>query len=351
MTDLVLGVTDPSGVAHARREVTRLTAALDWSETASSTLGLAVTEAATNLLKHAGGGTMLARRIAAAPPGAGTWMPAASSPPPRAPIGIEVLVLDRGPGMASVAQSLRDGHSTAGSPGLGLGAIDRLATHFELWSQPGRGTLLRFEAWPGTPPPAGAIDLGVVSVAKPGQTVCGDGWAEHPTREGNVVMVVDGLGHGPEAATAARAARTALAARPALAPADQMGELHAALRPTRGAAVALAALAPGRETGAYCGVGNIAGVVRANGRNRSLVSHNGTLGHRVHKMQTFDFPFPRDALLVLHSDGIATSWRLDDYPGIEARHPALVAAALYRDHCRGADDATVLVARNRRRST
>jgi anti-sigma regulatory factor (Ser/Thr protein kinase) len=344
MTDVVIELGDRSGVAHARREVVALTGALDWSETAAGTLGLAVTEAATNLVKHAGGGAILARRIAGErpPADAGTGRLAGSA------IGVEVVALDRGPGIANLARSLADGHSTAGTPGLGLGSLARLGRGFDIWSQPGRGTVLRFEVWPAAPAaPAPALEVGVVCVARPGESACGDGWAVHATRGAHVLMVVDGLGHGPEAATAARAARQALAAQPDRALAAQMEHLHGALRATRGAAASLAELHLLRETGSFCGVGNVAGVTRVAGRTRGLASHNGTLGHQVRKVQPFDFPFPRDALLVMHSDGIATSWRLDDYPGIEARHPALIAAVLYRDHRRGLDDATVLVARNR----
>ncbi len=50
-------------------------------------------------------------------------------------------------------------------------------------------------------------------------------------------------------------------------------------------------------------------------------------------------------VVILHSDGIGTSWSLDRYPGLAARHPALIAAILYRDGTRGRDDATVLVLR------
>jgi len=85
--------------------------------------------------------------------------------------------------------------------------------------------------------------------------------------------------------------------------------------------------------------------VRSDGRTRNLVSHNGILGHQVRKTQEFAFPFPRGSLLVMHSDGIGTHWDLGNYAGLEHRHPALVAAVLYRDHSRGTDDATILVAR------
>jgi hypothetical protein len=95
----------------------------------------------------------------------------------------------------------------------------------------------------------------------------------------------------------------------------------------------------------FCGVGNIAASIRVNGDARSLVSHNGILGHQVRKMQEFQYPFPAGAILVAHSDGLATRWDLESYPGLENRHPTLLAATLYRDYLRGRDDVTVVALR------
>jgi hypothetical protein len=65
------------------------------------------------------------------------------------------------------------------------------------------------------------------------------------------------------------------------------------------------------------------------------------------KVQEFAFPWPRGALLVMHSDGLGTQWDLGTYPGLTSRHPALIAAVLYRDYDRARDDVSVVVIRNR----
>ena len=62
-------------------------------------------------------------------------------------------------------------------------------------------------------------------------------------------------------------------------------------------------------------------------------------------IQVFTAPWPAGALVLLHSDGLASHWTLDRYPGLSARYPTLVAGVLYRDHRRGRDDTTVVVAR------
>src|SRR5678815_3815137 len=125
-----------------------------------------------------------------------------------------------------------------------------------------------------------------------------------------------------------------------------MDAVHNALRPTRGAAAAVALLKPESELCSFCGIGNISASIRRGEEMRSMVSQNGTLGHQVRKIQEFQYPFPRGSLLIMHSDGITTHWNLASYPGIELRHPAFVSAALYRDHNRGRDDLTVLALRN-----
>ena len=122
---------------------------------------------------------------------------------------------------------------------------------------------------------------------------------------------------------------------------------HAALARTRGAAVAVAKLVASGDRGSFAGVGNIVSRVEASATNRHLVSYNGTVGHALRKVQEFAFPWPRGALLILHSDGLGTQWDLDAYPGLAARHPALVAGVLYRDYDRGRDDVSVVVLRNR----
>ena len=77
--------------------------------------------------------------------------------------------------------------------------------------------------------------------------------------------------------------------------------------------------------------------------SRSLVSMNGTPGHRIGTLQEFIYPLPPGALLLMHSDGLSTRSAMSDYPGLASRDPSLIAGVLYRDFSRKRDDATVLV--------
>jgi anti-sigma regulatory factor (Ser/Thr protein kinase) len=330
MTEVAVAVAEASGVAEARRRALSLAERRGLDEPVAGRLALVVTEAATNLVKHAGGGEVLLRSLSA-----------------NGTVGIEVLAIDRGPGLANPAAALRDGHSTAGTPGTGLGAIARLATAFDIHSVPGAGTVVVAQLWARAPgrPTAGTLEVAAVTAAHPGEALCGDAWAMAARPGGGVLLVADGLGHGPDAHAAAReAVRLFLQSRRA-APAELLEEVHAGLRPTRGAAVAIAEIDPGRAVVRYAGIGNIAGSILWRGGTRSLVSHNGIAGHEARRITEFSYPFPGGALLVLHSDGLASRWTLDPYPGLGERHPALVAGVLYRDFKRGRDDVAVVAAR------
>jgi hypothetical protein len=193
-----------------------------------------------------------------------------------------------------------------------------------------------------------AIDVGVVCVPVRGETVCGDAWAvlRHPER--TVIVVVDGLGHGPEAAQASSEAVRVAREHSHAAPADLVQRAHLALRATRGAAMAVAAIHHGSGTLTFAGVGNISAAVHSPAGTRSLMSHNGTVGHVMRTVQELTYEWPADACLIAHSDGINTRWRLDQYPGLLWHHPALVSGVIWRDAARGRDDACVVVVRERR---
>jgi anti-sigma regulatory factor (Ser/Thr protein kinase) len=326
-----VALEEASGVAQARRAVARLAALAGLDETTTGKAALAVTEAGTNIVKHARTGWIVARLLQHG-----------------SAFGIEILGIDKGPGIVNVQASMRDGHSTAGTLGGGLGALQRISTVFDLWTRPSAGTVVRMEIWKTAPAADQPLTLGSVCVEKAGEPICGDAWCVAQGRGNVAVFVVDGLGHGPDAAEAARAAIETVQGNVERSAGDIMDAVHRSLRPTRGAAAALALLQPESELCTFCGIGNVSVSIRDTAGSRSLVSHNGTLGHQIRKLQEFTYPFRADALLVMHTDGVGTRWDLGGYPGIDMRHPAVAAALLYRDFSRGRDDATVLALRNRR---
>jgi hypothetical protein len=161
-----------------------------------------------------------------------------------------------------------------------------------------------------------------------------------------MLIVADGLGHGPDAARASGAAVALVRPDATFAPAAMLTLAHGALQGTRGAAVAVASTGPAATDGVrFAGVGNVSAVLARSQDSRSLMSHNGTVGLQTRKIQELGYPWPPEAVLVMHSDGLHTQWRLDQYPGLAQRDAALIAGVLYRDFARGRDDVSVVVQR------
>lgn len=363
-------VQDSSHIAQVRRDILAIAQRIGFDKAEQGRVALVVTELATNLLKHGGGGTLLVE-----------------NQPDSADLVLDCVAVDKGPGMHDIDACLGDGYSTAGSPGSGLGAVLRQADLLDIYSQPQSGTVLFARLRPGQPAglraegrnastgrllSRGRIaddaiggeseNWGGICVAKPGEDVCGDNWQVKRRDDGLIAVVVDGLGHGLLAAEAANAALAIFDRQYLHRPAEIIEAMHAGLRHTRGAAIAVAHLDRAAQAVHFAGIGNIAaslvtgitGVTGAAGpagphRLQRLVSHNGTVGHVMRRLQEIDYSFGAapdrsGAMLILHSDGIGSSWSLDAYPGLADHHPMTIAATLYRDFQRGRDDATVLVA-------
>jgi anti-sigma regulatory factor (Ser/Thr protein kinase) len=325
---IALAVQDQSQIAEARRGATDMAIRQGFGEIDSGRVALVATELATNLLKHGNGGEVLV----------GAFGEGQDS-------GIELIALDKGPGIPNIAASLADGFSTAGTAGKGLGAVVRQSHFVDIASWPGAGAAVLARLRPGQPQAStDGGTVGAVSVPKPGEDVCGDSWGISVAGGATTMLVADGLGHGPDAAEAAVEAvrlfhRFCGHRAPTL-----LDYIHGGLRATRGAAVSIARIDPAAAKVTFAGVGNVAGAIASGGELKRMVSMPGTAGHNARKIQAFDYPFT-SGLVILHSDGIASSWTFDRYPNLAARHPTLIAAVLYRDLTRHRDDATVLVAK------
>ncbi len=245
--------------------------------------------------------------------------------------GLELLALDEQAGLVN----------------SGLAQLD--IAH-ECYSVPNHGTALLTRFW-AQPQPGDArstnYEVGAVGVPAPGESICGDSWCIERTVDRALIVLADGLGHGPAAHEAAHEAATIALAYSDFRPGDLMSRIHEGLRRTRGAAVAVVEVSRANRTVICCGVGNIAGMIVTPTEARGLVSLHGTAGVGKVRIKEFTYPFAPGALLVLQSDGLKTAWNLTQYPGLTNRSPPIIAAVLYRDFVRGPDDATVIVLRER----
>jgi serine/threonine-protein kinase RsbT len=128
-------VSDESDVAIARQRTREVAARQGLSGAATEALTTAVSEIARNIVVHAGAGEI--------------WIAAVVEPDRR---GVVVTALDTGPGIADLAEAMRDGFSSTGSLGFGLPGARRLVGEFEIESTVDRGTRVTLRSWASQDP-------------------------------------------------------------------------------------------------------------------------------------------------------------------------------------------------------
>ncbi len=299
---------------------------IGFDEDRCSDIGIATTEAATNIFRHARSGELL---VCPFSQDTSSW--------------IDLFALDSGPGIAEISRAMEDGFSTKGTAGEGLGAISRLSDESAVYSAPEKGTVCwaRFSNGPAIPEMA----AGIINVPVQGESLCGDGFLIVPGAARSVYMVVDGLGHGPGAAEAADEAIDTVKRYSSEPLAEIMSRSHDALKKTRGAALSAAVVDHERQELSYIGIGNVSAALITGTASKTLTAQNGTVGLAFPRSpQEYTYPVERNTLLLLFSDGLNSKVGLSAYPGLQNRDPALIAAILCRDFSRKRDDVTVLCA-------
>jgi len=235
-----------SDVGAVRRRFAALAATAGLDEARTGDAALIATELATNVIKHAGSGGALLGCVAG----------------PGGAVGVSIVAWDRGPGM-NVEACVRDGMSTAGTAGAGLGAVSRLATRWDAFSQrgqpgqPGRGTVISATVFARGKQARTAFEAAGVSVPYPGMSVCGDGWRMDESGTRATLITCDGLGHGEGAAAAARAVLAAFSQRTADTPAAILEHADRAARATRGAAATVVRIDLAAREATVAGIGNV----------------------------------------------------------------------------------------------
>lgn len=331
--ETTVAVREASQVAEVRRVAAELARAEGMNEAESGRLALVATETATNLVKYGkAGAETLTRHVEGSQH------------------GVQLVAVDSGPGFADFAAASRDGHSTAGSLGIGLGAIMRSSTFVDVYGVPGQGTAMVARVAQGAPrkPVAAAPQFEVASRSTPkqGELECGDAWRVRDFGQRQLICIVDGLGHGPQAAVAsARAISVFEAARADDTPAAIIMRAHEALKDTRGVVMAILALDREAGTADYCGIDNIATAIHLGNDTRHLLSIEGSVGYRVRPTRPQQVGWEPTAVAILHTDGLSGRWGPARYPGLLARHPSLIASVLFRDLASDTDDAIIVVAR------
>jgi anti-sigma regulatory factor (Ser/Thr protein kinase) len=326
----VTPVNESSHVGQVRRGVQALALRMCASEDVCARAALVATELSTNLLKHSTTGGQILYRAVGEEVGIFT--------------SIEILSIDKGRGIPNISKAFTDGFSTAGSPGNGLGAIQRMSDSMEIFSADKRGTVISTQVRPRISstklaPPR----VRTICVPLEGYDISGD-YVVVVSKGGKLhIMLADGLGHGTEAAEASHRAAAVFRKNVTCELPEMMRQIHEALNLTRGAAVALASYDPAARWLKYVAVGNIDSRICTGTEARGCGCLNGTAGLRMPTLVEFEYSVPAGAAFVMHSDGLSSRWTFKDYPGLSLQTPGVIAGLLFRDFARKRDDATVLV--------
>ena len=327
-------IEERSMVSYVKREIHLEVSRAGFSPHRVAQIDLIVSEITSNLIKHSQGGEILYRTM---------------TDVDDQPIW-EVIALDKGPGMTDTNRMMKDGFSSTGTLGQGLGAIQRLSDFSQVYSIPGWGTIVYSVVGKKDFTPKKRVDLDVdmrtLCVSKPREQVCGDGYRIKRTPSEVRIFLGDGLGHGIEAKAAVDAAGDFFLTCDETSPVEIIRQMHEKVRRTRGLVASIAILNKANLTWTMCGVGNIAVRVYTGLEFKNYISFNGTVGLNIPKsLKDSTFDAEKNQCVIMSSDGVRSRWSINQYPSILKYDNSILAAAIYRDNFRGNDDASVLVAK------
>lgn len=307
---------------------------IGFEDVAAEEIALVVRELALNILHHGGEGTLTLRFSVVGDRS-----------------GLEVEAVNPGAPIAEVEEAFRDGYSTRGSFGYGLGTVNRLMHRVSVESPwvDGSGTRVVATRWLYRPsrPAAAFLDAGVASRAHPDAHDNGDAVLITSWEDRSLVGVIDGLGHGNPAMRASRAARQYVL-RHAREPLREIFRgVDRVCRGTRGVVMALVRFDWADQTATVGNVGNVEVRVFGHDERLGFQVRRGFLGRSAPKPPVRTSPWPMAATMVMHTDGVRSSRLRDAYRELEHLETRPLASGLLQRLALGRDDATVAVLRRR----
>jgi len=332
-------------VSKARREAVKIASLLGFTEIEIGEISIIVSELAENLVSHnAVEGKII---ISAVNENKRT--------------GIQIISEDKGPGITNVQKAVNDGFSEKSTLGIGLGAVKRLSDEFDINSKikrsknaiyensrENKGTIILSRKWLSEGNAVETEDytkfrFGVMSRPKSGETCNGDNFFLKHFGNKLMISVIDGLGHGEEAEDASKKARKTITENYKESLEIIIKRIHQDLRRTRGAVCAIALIDEKKGIMKFVGIGNIRTLVLNSPEPVHPVNYNGILGNNLRKVKVFSYPWHKDNILIMSSDGISEKFDPRKYPGLLNHHPMVIADIILRDYGRSNDDATVIV--------
>jgi anti-sigma regulatory factor (Ser/Thr protein kinase) len=329
---LTLAVYGAADTHRCAESAARFADAIGFPAGDCAEISLVVTELASNMIKHASGGTVRMSPIEGSEH-----------------VGIQIEAEDSGPGIFDLEQAIADGYSTAGGLGMGLGTVNRLTDELEAYSRSERGVRVVCKRW-RRPSPGGTatreLSFGVATRSYRRLAENGDAFVIKKWGRKAIAGVIDGLGHGQFAQRAAQTARQYIQQH-----FDQPLEglflgTGRACRGTRGVVMALARFDLDRQKVTIASVGDIEVRLIGSPERFNLVIRRGIIGLNAPTPMPTEHPWTSTTLLVMHSDGVDPHWACEQFSDIAAVTPDLAARRLLEALGKIDDDATVMVARS-----
>ncbi len=195
------------------------------------------------------------------------------------------------------------------------------------------------------------LEWGVAGIALPGFSESGDRHIVHVFEGGALVAVMDGLGHGPDAAAAAMEAYAILQTNAGENVISLIRRCHAGLKNTRGATISLASFNFRDALMTWMGVGNVQGIllrIDRNDKEETLLLRPGVVGSHLPSLQAAVLPISPGDSLAFATDGVEGNF---DYSWVRCQPPGRAAESILARHAKGKDDALILVARYKESGT
>jgi len=337
---LRLSIASDEDILAARSQIRAAVLELGFAATDMVRIVTAVSELARNILLYAGRGELRVELISE-----------------EGREGVQITAQDEGPGIPDVAKALLDGFSTSGGLGLGLPGTRRLMDEFEIQTEVKRGTVVTVKKWLGEGtlrPERSAVSRspilsGMAGRTLPGESATGDRSVLRVYPGGVLFAVIDGLGHGPEAAHAAGIAAGVLQGSSGTDIVELVQECHRRLQHSRGVVMTVVSIDTGEGQARWLGVGNVQGMLVHGGNNRQNSSgrvfallRSGTVGQHLPTLTPSSIAVERGDTFVIATDGISLDFMKEhsvDQP------PQLLAERILTQYGLASDDALVLVVR------
>ena len=324
----VLTISHSSDIVVAGRMAETMASAIGFDDRVSGEIELVARELASNLVKHAHGGTLAFTKFSE-----------------NEQTGIQIESKDSGPGIADIEQAVADGFSTTGSLGCGLGAVNRLMDDFHIASNHGGTCITCKRRLPGNSNSAMTcpLDLGAAMRPHPQMSVSGDAYVLKKWDDYALASVIDGLGHGQFAHRASEKARDYIEHHFSQ-PLDEIFRgVERSCRGTRGVVMALTKVDYSRKILQFSSIGNVEARVYGSTNRTSFIIRRGIIGGKAIMPVINEHPWEAGSVMALYSDGIRTHWRWEDFPGLFDESASAIASRLLHALARDNDDATVVI--------